>query len=56
MENDQAITILIEVSKLSQSRGILSLEDAAIVLQAIKALEPIKEEVKEEVKDELSAD
>jgi hypothetical protein len=52
MEKDNAITILIEVAKLSQSRGVLSLEDAAVVLQAIKALEPIKEEVK----DELSAD
>jgi hypothetical protein len=49
MEKDQAITILIEVAKIAQSRGVLSLEDAAVVLQAIKALEPIKEEVKDEL-------
>jgi hypothetical protein len=52
MENNQAITILIEVSKLAQSRGVLSLEDATVVLQAIKALEPIKEEVKDELPNE----
>ena len=52
MEKNQAITILIEVAKLAQSRGVLSLEDATVVLQAIKALEPIKEDVK----DELSAE
>ena len=52
MEKDQAIAILIEVAKLSQSRGVLSLEDAAVVLQAIKALEPIKEEVKDELSNE----
>ena len=49
MEKDQAITILIEVAKIAQSRGILSLEDAAVVLQAMKALELIKEEVKDEL-------
>ena len=49
MEKNQAITILIEVAKLAQSRGVLSLEDATVVLQAIKSLEPIKEDVKDEL-------
>ena len=48
MENQEAITILIQVAHLAQSRGILSLDDAVKVVQAIKALEP-----KEEPKDEL---
>jgi len=48
METKQAITILIEVAKIAQSRGVLSLEDAAVVLQAMKALELIKEEENEE--------
>jgi hypothetical protein len=49
MENEKAIEVLIQVAQLAQSRGVLSLEDAAVVLQAIKALEPIKEEVKDEL-------
>jgi hypothetical protein len=45
MEKDQAISLLIDVAKLSQSRGILSLEDAAVVLQAIETLTPKKDEL-----------
>lgn len=52
MEKEQAINILIEVAKIAQSRGVLSLEDATVVLQAVKALEPIKEEVKDELSNE----
>jgi hypothetical protein len=34
-----AVSVLIQVSKLAQAKGILSLEDAAIVLQSVTYLE-----------------
>lgn len=49
MEN--AIKILIEVANLAQAKGILSLNDAVIVAQAIAELQP-----KEEVSDELQSE
>ena len=40
MENQEAINILIQVAKLAQSKGLLSLEDANIVLQCVTLLNP----------------
>ncbi len=48
MENSQAIEILIQVDHLAQKGGLLQLNDAVTVAQAIEALKP-----KEEPKDEL---
>ena len=48
METQQAINVLIQVALLAQKNGLLSLDDAVTVAQAIKAVEP-----KEEPKDEL---
>ena len=47
METKQAIEILVQVAHLAQKGGLLQLQDAVAVAQAIKALEP-KEEVIEE--------
>lgn len=48
METTQAIEILIQVAHLAQKGGLLQLNDAVAVVQAIEALKP-----KEEPKDEL---
>lgn len=49
MENKQAIEILIQVAHLAQKGGLLQLNDAVAVAQAIDVLTP-KEEPKEDVK------
>lgn len=46
MNKEQAISLLINVAKLAQSRGVLTLEDAQAVLFAIRLLET-KEDIKE---------
>lgn len=54
MEQQNAIQILVQVALLAQSKGVLSLEEAVIVKQAIdvfvKKEEPKQEEEVEEVK------
>ena len=45
MEKQEAINVLIQVAGLAQSKGVLSLQDAVIVLKAINEL---KEEDQEE--------
>jgi flagellar motor component MotA len=45
---EEAIKVLVQVAQLAQSKGLLSLEDAVVVLQAIKVLTPKEEEVLEE--------
>jgi hypothetical protein len=47
METKQAIDILVQVAHLAQKGGLLQLQDAVAVAQAIDALSP-KEEVIEE--------
>jgi len=47
MNTQQAQEILIQVAKLAQKGGLLSLEDANAVLVAINTLQPKKEEVVE---------
>jgi hypothetical protein len=44
MEIQQATEILIQVAQMAQAKGVLSLQDAAITLQAIQVLTPKKEE------------
>jgi hypothetical protein len=50
METKQAIEILVQVAHLAQKGGLLQLQDAVAVAQAINVLAP-KEEVLEEVKE-----
>jgi len=45
---EEAIKVLVQVAQLAQSKGLLSLEDAVVVLQAIKVVTPKEEEVVEE--------
>jgi len=44
MEQKEAIDVLIQVARLAQQKGILSLEDANVVLQVINVLTPKIEE------------
>jgi flagellar motor component MotA len=44
MTQEQAIEILVQVARLAQKGGLLSLEDANAVLAAIQAVTPKKEE------------
>jgi hypothetical protein len=50
METKQAIEILIQVAHLAQKGGLLQLQDAVAVAQAINVLTP-KEEAKENIKE-----
>jgi hypothetical protein len=50
METKQAIEILIQVAHLAQKGGLLQLQDAVAVAQAINVLTP-KEEAKEDIKE-----
>jgi hypothetical protein len=50
METNQAIEILIQVAHLAQKGGLLQLQDAVAVAQAINVLTP-KEEAKEDIKE-----
>lgn len=49
MEEKQAVDVLLQVAQLAQSRGILKLEEAEVVLAAVRALTPKKEENGEEI-------
>jgi hypothetical protein len=49
MENNQALEILINVALLAQSKGILSLDDAVIVKQAVDCFKSIEKEEEEEI-------
>ena len=44
MEKEKAIELLIQVANLAQERGILKLNEAVIVYQAIEALTPKTQE------------
>lgn len=44
MEEKTAINVLLQVADLAQSKGILTLKDAAIVLQAVNLLTTKEEE------------
>ena len=44
MENQQEINVLIQVAVLAQSKGLLTLDEAAVVLNCIKKLEEKKED------------
>lgn len=50
MKNEQAIEILIQVAHIAQKGGLLQLNDAVAVAQAINVLAPAKEEEKESAK------
>lgn len=44
METKQAIEILIQVAHLAQKGGLLSLQDATVVVKAIEVLTPKEDE------------
>jgi len=48
MTQEKAIEILVQVARLAQKGGLLSLEDANAVLAAIQVVTPKPEEVVEE--------
>jgi len=41
---EDAIKVLVQVAKLAQSKGLFSLEDAVVVLQAIEVVTPKEKE------------
>lgn len=47
MEQNKAIEILVQVARLAQKAGLLSLEDANAVLVAINTVAPVEEPKKE---------
>lgn len=51
---EQALRVLIEIAKLAQSKGILSMDDAVYAAKAIEIFTapPVTQETKEEVKNE----
>lgn len=51
MKNEQAINVLIQVAHLAQKGGLLQLNEAVAVAQAISLLAPAKEEVKDSAEE-----
>ena len=51
MTNEQSIGVLIQVAHLAQKTGVLSLQDAVAVAQAINVLTPAKEEIKDSAEE-----
>jgi hypothetical protein len=51
MKNEQSIEILIQVAHLAQKGGLLQLNDAVAVAQAISILKQKKEEVKDSAEE-----
>ena len=51
MTSEQAIDILIQVAHLAQKGGLLQLNDAVAVAQAISILKPAKEEIKDSAEE-----
>lgn len=49
LTKEQAISVLIQAAKIAQSKGALTLDDAAIVAQAIRTIAPQQEPQAEEV-------
>lgn len=47
MDEQKAVDVLIQVAELAQSRGVLSLDDAVLVRQAITVLTPKEEQAVE---------
>ncbi len=47
MDNKQAIDILVQVALLAQKGGLLQLNDAVAVAQAISVVKPKEEDVKD---------
>lgn len=45
MNQEQAISVLLQVARVAQKNGILLLEEAEVVSQAVKLLTPKQEEV-----------
>lgn len=45
LDQNQALTILVQSARIAQSRGVFSLEDAEMVLKAIRVFSP-KDETK----------
>lgn len=51
MTHEQAIQVLIQVAHLAQRGGVLQLNDAVAVAQAISLLAPAKEEIKDSAEE-----
>ena len=47
MSQEQAIEVLVQVANLAQKGGLLQLQDAIVVANAIEVLTPKKEVIKE---------
>jgi len=58
MNNEKALSVLITGCRIAQSKGVFTLEDASVILEAIKVFTPAQPEpVKEsEVKEEEGVD
>lgn len=54
MNQEQAIGVLLQVAELAQSRGILKLNEATVVFQAVSVLSPEKENVTTDVPETAS--
>ena len=52
MTNEQALSVLVTGCKIAQSKGAFTLEDASVILEAIKVFAPATAPAPEVVKDE----
>jgi hypothetical protein len=53
METNQAIELLIQVAHLAQSKGVLNLDDAVLVVRAIETLKASNNQKEERPMDKM---
>ena len=53
MDQQQALTVLVQAAQVAQSKGAFSLKEASIVAQAVATFTP-PEEVQEDVSEEAA--
>jgi hypothetical protein len=53
MNKEQAISVLVTGCKIAQSKGAFTLEDASVILEAIKTLSPAPAPVEPKVEEAI---
>ena len=51
LTKEQAVSVLVQAAKIAQSKGAFTLDDAALVAQAIRTIAPVTEAPQGEVSE-----
>jgi hypothetical protein len=56
MNQDQALSVLIQAARVAQSKGAFTLEDAKVIAEAIAVFVPAQAEAQPEAQNEVTAE